>query len=147
MEAIGAYRIKIKVGNVWESPILHILLTKEDDVIVSRCLDFTVSSHGNDEKDALNSLADSVKEYVLTSVENDSVDTIFDPAHGKYWRMYNELETKQSNINLKSTIKQFLKSVSNENIQDLPAEISTQLFFNSSSPAYCPVFSGWSWGL
>lgn len=124
MKGISAHRIKIKVGNLWESPILHILLTKEDDVTVSRCLDFTVSSHGKDEKDALNSLADSVKEYILTSVENNSVDTIFDPAHSKYWRMYNELETKQSNISLKSTIKQFLKSVSNENIQKAPVEIS-----------------------
>ena len=66
-----AHRIKIKVGNLWESPILHILLTKEDDVIVSRCLDFTVSSHGKDEKEALESLAYSVKEYVLTEVETN----------------------------------------------------------------------------
>lgn len=36
---------------------LHILLTKEDDVIVARCLDFSVSSHGDNEKDALASLS------------------------------------------------------------------------------------------
>lgn len=119
-----AHRIKIKVGNLWESPILHILLTKEDDVIVSRCLDFTVSSHGKDEKEALESLADSIKEYVLTAVENNSIDTIFDTAHSKYWRMYNELEAKQSSNNLKRTLKQSFKSVSNENIQKSTAEIS-----------------------
>ena len=119
-----AHRIKVKVGNLWESPILHILLTKEDDVIVSRCLDFTVSSHGKDEKDALESLADSIKEYVLIAVENDSIDTIFDPAHSKYWRMYNELEAKQSSSKLKRTLKQSFKSVSNENIQKSNAEIS-----------------------
>ena len=119
-----AHRIKIKVGNLWESPILHILLTKEDDIIVSRCLDFTVSSHGKDEKDALESLADSIKEYVLTAVENNSIDTIFDTAHSKYWRMYNELEAKQSSNNLKRTLKQSFKSVSNENIQKSTAEIS-----------------------
>ena len=119
-----AHRIKIKLANLWESPILHILLTKEDDVIVSRCLDFTVSSHGKDEKDALESLADSIKEYVLTAVENDSIDTIFDPAHSKYWRMYNELEAKQSSNKLKRTLRQAFKSVPNENIQKSTAEIS-----------------------
>ena len=124
MKGMRAHRIKIKVGNLWESPILHILLTKEDDVIVSRCLDFTVSSHGKDEKEALESLADSIKEYVLTAVENNSIDTIFDTAHSKYWRMYNELESKQSSNNLKRTLKQSFKSVSNENIQKSTAEIS-----------------------
>jgi len=103
---------------------VHILLTKEDDVIVSRCLDFTVSSHGKDESEALNSLADSIKEYVLTAVENDAIDTIFDPANSKYWRMYNELETKQSNSNLKRTLKKSIKSISNESIQKSTAEIS-----------------------
>jgi len=32
----------------WDNFQLHILLTKEDDVIVARCLDFSVSSHGNE---------------------------------------------------------------------------------------------------
>ena len=68
MKGIRAYRIRIKVGKLWESPMLHILLTKEDDVIVSRCLDFTVSSHGKDEKEALNSLADSIKEKGLVVI-------------------------------------------------------------------------------
>ncbi|MBW2106912.1 MAG: hypothetical protein JRI26_13055 [Deltaproteobacteria bacterium] len=124
MKGMRAHRIKIKVGNLWESPILHILLTKEDDVIVSRCLDFTVSSHGKDEKEALESLADSIKEYVLTAVENNSIDTISDPAHSKYWRMYNELESKQSSHKLKKTLKQSFQSVSNENIQKSTTEIS-----------------------
>ena len=30
----------------------------------------------------------------LTAVKNDAINTIFDPAHAKHWRMYNELETK-----------------------------------------------------
>jgi hypothetical protein len=124
MKGMRAHRIKIKVGDLWESPILHILLTKEDDIIVSRCLDFTVSSHGKDENDALKSLADSIKEYVLTAVENNSIDTISDPAHSKYWRMYNELEAKQSSNKLKRTLKQSFQSVSKENIQKSTAEIS-----------------------
>ena len=50
MKSIKAERIKIKIGGLWESPSLHVLLTKEDGVIVARCLDFTVSSHGEDQK-------------------------------------------------------------------------------------------------
>ena len=88
MKSLKARRIKIKLANLWESPPLHVLITKEDEVFVARCLDFTVSSHGNDEKQALESLADSIKEYVLTAVENDAIDTIYDPAHSKYWRTH-----------------------------------------------------------
>jgi len=119
MKSIKAERIRIKIGDLWESPLLHILLTKEDDVVVARCLDFTVSSHGDDEKDALKSLADSIKEYILTAVENDAIDTIFDPAHSKYWRMYNELEAKRSMSNLKKSLKKSFKSVSYQNIQHI----------------------------
>ena len=123
MKGIKAHRIIIKVGKLWETPILHILLTKEDDVIVARCLDFTVSTHGKDEKDALKSLADSVKEYVLTAVENDAIDAIFDPVNGKYWRMYNELEAKQSISKLKRSLKKSFKPVSSKKISESPAEI------------------------
>ncbi len=123
MKSIKAERIRIKIGDLWESPLLHILLTKEDDVVVARCLDFTVSSHGKDVKDALKSLADSIKEYVLTAVENDAIDTLFDPAHGKYWRMYNELEAKQSMGSLKRSLKKSFKTVSCQSIQQSTAEL------------------------
>ena len=124
MRGLKAHRISIKVGQFWESPTLHILLTRENDVIVARCLDFTVSSHGENEKGALKSLADSVKEYVLTAVENDAIDTIFDPAHSKYWRMYNELKAKQSISKLRRTVKKSFESVTGENIQKSAAEIT-----------------------
>ena len=124
MKGMKAKRIRFKIGSLWESPTLHILLTKENDVVVARCLDFTVSSHGKDDKDALKALADSIKEYVLTAVENDAINTILDPAHGKYWRMYNELETKQSSRSLKMSIKKSLMSISNDNLQQSTAEIN-----------------------
>ena len=78
MKSLKAERIKIKIGDNWESPELHILLTQENDVVVARCLDFTVSSHGTDVKGALNSLAESIKEYILTAIENDAINTIKD---------------------------------------------------------------------
>ena len=96
MKSLKAERIKISIGDIWESPVLHVLVTKEDEVFVARCLDFTVSSHGTSAKDSLYSLAECVKEYILTAIENDSTDAIFDPTHSKYWRMFNELETKET---------------------------------------------------
>ena len=119
MKGIRAKRIKIRIGNVWTSPTLHILLTKEDEVIVARCLDFTVSSHGHDEKEALVSLADCIKEYVITAIETQSTDTIVDPAHGKYWRMYYELESKKSLSRLKSSLRKPSGPISYEDMEDM----------------------------
>ena len=124
MKSVKAERIKIKIGDLWESPSLHVLLTKEDDVIVARCLDFTVSSHGENQKVALKSLADSIKEYVLTALENNAVKTIFDPAHGKYWRAYNELEAKQVMTDLKRSLAKSMSSYPQERIKQSVTEIS-----------------------
>ncbi len=124
MKSLKAERIRIKIGDKWESPELHILLTQENDVVVARCLDFTVSSHGTDIKDALNSLAGSIKEYILTAIENDAINTIYDPAHGKYWRMFNEQETKYSVGKMKRSLRKSLKSISCQNMEQSPAEIS-----------------------
>jgi hypothetical protein len=89
MKVKKAIRAKFKVNKLWESPPLHILITREDEVIVARCLDLTVSSHGNDERDAINSLTEAVKETILSALEKDIINAIFDPAHGRYWRMFN----------------------------------------------------------
>jgi len=124
MKSLKAERIRIKIGDIWKSPELHVLLTQENDVVVARCLDFTVSSHGMDVRDALNSLAGSIKEYILTAIENDAINTILDPAHGKYWRMFNEQETKNSFGKMKRSLKKSLKTVSYKNLERLPAEIS-----------------------
>ena len=89
MRAVKAKRATFKVGDSWKSPPLHILFTREDNVIVARCLDFTISSHGNDEKEAIHSLTEALKEYLITALENNAINTIYDPAHSKYWRMFN----------------------------------------------------------
>ena len=119
MKAIKALRIKIKIGELWISPELHVLLTSEGDVFVARCLDFTVSSHGQDEKDALKSLAAVMKEYILTAIENSTIKNIFDPAHNKYWRMFNELEVEEFR-------KDFKKSLSESLLMKCPEDIEKQ---------------------
>lgn len=123
MKALKAVRIKIRMGNTWESPDLHVLLTKEDNVFVARCLDFTVSSHGKDEKDALKSLAAAVKEYILTSIEDSNLDDLRDPAHNKYWRMFNEQEAKEPHKNFKRSLSKSILIESPEKLEKLTANI------------------------
>jgi len=123
MKSLKALRVIFKLGSLFESPPLHVLLADEDGVIVARCLDFTVSSHGGDDNDALKSLADSLKEYILTSIEDGSVNSLYDPAHNKYWRMFNEQEGKQKqqtivNSLLNSSLKKF-----EPKFHHLPAEV------------------------
>ena len=124
MKVKKAIRAKFKVNNLWESPPLHILLTREDDVIVARCLDLTVSSHGNDERDAINSLADAVKETILSAIENNVIEEIYDPAHSKYWRMFNEAEAKQINSQLKKTLKKSVSEILENKLAHSTVEIS-----------------------
>ena len=123
MQGKKADRIKIQVGDIWESPTLHVLLTKEDDVIVARCLDFTVSSHGEDETKALEALGESIREYILTAVEDNAIENILDPAHGKYWRMYNELEAKQLKRGLKKSLRRVVEFSTNASRAELSTEI------------------------
>ena len=111
MKAIKAVRAKFKINDLWESPALHILLTREDNVIVARCLDFTVASHGNDEREAINAITGAVNEYILSALENNVINAIFDPAHGRYWRMFNELEAKQVNTQLKRSLKKSVSAI------------------------------------
>jgi hypothetical protein len=124
MKGIKAERITLRIRDLWESPQLHILLTEEDDVIVARCLDFTISSHGHDEHDALQSLAEAIKEYILTAIEDNVLDTIVDPAHSRYWRLFNELEVQQSISIFRESFKQTIQSFSDQNIPQLTPEIS-----------------------
>ena len=119
-----AIRAKFKINNLWESPPLHILLTREDDVIVARCLDLTVSSHGNDERDAINSLTEAVKETILSAIENNVIGEIYDPAHSKYWRMFNEAEAKQINSQLKKTLKKSVSEILEKKLAHSTVEIS-----------------------
>ena len=73
---------------------LHVLLTEEDDVIVARCLDFSISSHGENESEALASLSDCIKDYLDYAVNNSALDEIIDPDDEQFWKIYRELELK-----------------------------------------------------
>jgi predicted XRE-type DNA-binding protein/predicted RNase H-like HicB family nuclease len=110
MKGLSAKRIQISIGDIWKSPDLHVLLTQEEKVVVARCLDFTVSSHGETEKEAIQALGESIKEYLLTAIEQNAMDAIYDPAQNKYWRMFNEIEAKSAFESLKRSITNSLNS-------------------------------------
>ncbi len=124
MKGISARRIKIKLGEVWESPNLHVLFTKEEDVIVARCLDFTISSHGKNEKEALEFLGAALKEYVLTAVEDKALDILYDSAQNKYWRMFNDLEARTNIADLKKSFNKSIKFFTIDSAKEIRPDIS-----------------------
>ncbi|MEW5766722.1 MAG: hypothetical protein AB1797_03725 [bacterium] len=84
-----------------ELPPLHILFTHEDGVIVSRCLDFSISSHGEDLKEAKEAISEAIIEYIEHAFENNGLDKLIDPDLDIYWNLYRELELKSEAENFK----------------------------------------------
>jgi len=93
---------------------LHILLTQEDDVIVARCLDFSVSSHGDNEKEALDSLSDSLKDYLNYAIEKEAFDEIIDLDEEEFWQIYRKLELQNELI----TFHKIAKTLKKENLRE-----------------------------
>ena len=122
MKGIKAIHARIDMSGLWESPPLHILLTFEEEVYVARCLDFLVSSHGETEEKAVHSLAKSIKEYILTAAENNAWDTLLDPAHNKYWRLFNKLDSMQVFHRMKDSFE--TGKISVDNFFNTPAALS-----------------------
>ena len=75
-----------------ELPPLHMLLTEEEGVIVIRCLDFSISSHGDTIEEARQFMNSTLMDYLKHAIENNSLDTLFDPELKEYWDMYQRLE-------------------------------------------------------
>lgn len=98
--------LKALTGNIEKLPFLrlHVLLTREDDVVVARCLDFSVSSHGESEDDALNSLSDSIADYLNYAIEHGALDEIVDPDDDGLWEIYRKLELQNELLGMKENI-------------------------------------------
>ena len=94
--------IKALVGSIKSIPglHLHILLTEEDDVVVARCLDFSVSSHGESEEDALVSLSDSIKDYLDYAVKRGALSEIVDPEDDMLWELYRKIEMQNESLSI-----------------------------------------------
>lgn len=123
MKGLSAKRIQVSLGDIWKSPNLHVLLTQEEEIVVARCLDFTVSSHGENEKEAIQSLGEAIKEYLLTAIEENAMDVVYDPAQNKYWRMFNEIEAKSAMGSLQRSINKSLNVLTFSSIKEMKPEI------------------------
>lgn len=99
--------LKALKGNISDVTNIHfhILLTKEDDVIVARCLDLSISSHGENEKEALLSLSDSIKDYLGYAIKECALDQVIDLEEDKYWKIYRRLELEKESLELKEQLK------------------------------------------
>jgi predicted RNase H-like HicB family nuclease len=122
MKGIKALRCVVKINQVWESPMLHILITKEDNVYVARCLDFTVSSHGETVADAMEAVKAAIVEYVRYALENNKTEQIIDPAAARYWALFNQLELKAGKSRIKQSASKINLAVF-QSAQELPAEM------------------------
>lgn len=92
-----------------ELPPLHILFTDEDDVVVSRCLDFSISSHGKDIKESKEAISETIIEYIEHALENNGLDKLFDPDLEIYWNLYRELEFKSETENFRKNLDKVKK--------------------------------------
>ncbi|MCI0494162.1 hypothetical protein L0Z72_04075 [candidate division KSB1 bacterium] len=99
-----------------ELPPLHLLFTEEDNVIVVRCLDFSISSHGETINEALESMNSSLVDYIKYNMENGNIDSLFDPDLKEYWGMYRELELKQEKERFKEHFEKVEKSFLDEEL-------------------------------
>lgn len=95
--------IKALTGSIKSIPNLHlhILLTEEDDVFVARCLDFSVSSHGESEEDALVALSDSIKDYLEYALKRGVLNETIDPEDDVLWEIYRKLELQNESLSIK----------------------------------------------
>jgi len=93
-------------------PALHLLFTEEDDVIVVRCLDFSISSHGQTIQEAIEAIKSSLVEYISHGIENKNIDNLLDPDLKEYWDLYMELEIEEEK-------RMFLDSFTSNNVTEL----------------------------
>ena len=84
LRAVRCYAVK-------ELPPLHILFSEEDGVIVARCLDFSISSHGETFNEARESINSALMDYMEYGIEHGAGDSLFDPDLQEYWDAYREL--------------------------------------------------------
>ena len=88
LKAVQCYAVK-------ELPPLHILFSEEDGVIVARCLDFSISSHGETLNEAMESMNSALIDYMEYGIEHGAGDSLFDPDLEEYWDAYRDLELEE----------------------------------------------------
>jgi hypothetical protein len=72
----------------------------------------------------MNAITEAAKEYILSALENDIINAIYDPAHSRYWRMFNELEARRVNMQLKRSLKKSVSAILQNKSTQSTIEIS-----------------------
>ena len=90
---------------------LHLLFTEEDGVIVVRCLDFSISSHGNTVEEAIESINSAMTDYIQHGIEEGDIDSLFDPDLEEYWELYRELEIEEERKSFRARIKEVEENI------------------------------------
>ncbi|RKY69874.1 MAG: hypothetical protein DRP97_04695 [Candidatus Latescibacterota bacterium] len=75
---------------------MHILFSEEDGVIVARCLDFSISSHGETLNEAMESINSALMDYMEYGIEHNAGEQLFDPDLEEYWDAYRGLMLSNS---------------------------------------------------
>jgi len=72
---------------------------------VSVLLDADMSNvSGSDRSDALNSLSDSIRDYLDYAVEHGALDEIIDPEEDRFWEAFRKSELQDELLNIKENI-------------------------------------------
>ena len=104
LRAVRCYAVK-------ELPPLHILFSEEDGVIVARCLDFSISSHGETLNEAMESINSALMDYMEYGIEHGAGDSLFDPDSEEYWDAYRDLEFEEKKRSFGEHLAEIRKSV------------------------------------
>ncbi|MFQ6072093.1 MAG: type II toxin-antitoxin system HicB family antitoxin [Methanosarcinales archaeon] len=65
---------------------LTVLIEKDEDHYSARCLEFNLAADGNSVEEVIDTMKDLVVDYISYAIENDKVDSMFDPSPKKYYR-------------------------------------------------------------
>ena len=65
---------------------LHILLYREPPYEIAHCLEFDIVAQGNTKKEALKNLIDGIELQVNFAIENNALESLYNPAPPEYWQ-------------------------------------------------------------
>jgi len=69
---------------------IRVVLYQEDGRWIAHCLEFDLLGDGATQEDALQCLKGAIQTQIDAVVDHDSLESLYFPAEGKYFRMYAE---------------------------------------------------------
>ncbi|MDI6736624.1 MAG: type II toxin-antitoxin system HicB family antitoxin [bacterium] len=66
---------------------VHVILYSEYNIEIAHCLEFDIVAQGKTKMEAFKNLLDAIELQVNFAIENNNIESIFNPAPPEYWRM------------------------------------------------------------